>query len=125
MIAGTMALKDWLVPLISVVVTLLGMYYAPKRAVDLALKQFHQQKLWEKKVEVYQQLIGDMSHLYNYYGDAEVAALTGGKAPAMNAEVREAVRTLERHSNAGGFIISPPAETAIQNVIIASTDPDY
>ena len=116
-----MTTENWL----TLLLTILGLYLGPKIAVHLALKQFHQQKLWEKKVEIYQQLIRDMSHLYSHFSDAEMSELMGYTAETGSPEIKEAQRTLERHSNAGGFIISPIAEKAIRNALTALSNPDY
>ena len=111
-----MSTKDLLQLCVPVLATLLGLYFGPRIAVSLALRQFHQQKLWEKKVEAYQQLLGDMSHLCQAYCSAfDNSVMQGGEQTLeSHDELKKAVQTIQRHAYAGGFIISLEAEVAVQ-----------
>jgi len=116
--------KDWLV-IAQIIVTLAGMYIGPKLAIYFSLKQFHHQELLKKKIETYQQLIQDMSQLCRFYSDRFDNALQAGRPPEQTTTLKDARITLERHSNAGGFIISEKAEIALRQILNTMTGVHY
>lgn len=69
-----MEFKDWLVPLLTIVGSFGGAYYA----AQLALSRFTSEKVWEKKSEAYTSIFEALHHMKNRF-DAlrEETAITG------------------------------------------------
>ncbi len=102
--------------------TAAALFIGPWWAVRRSIAQFHEQKIWEKQVETYQQLISDISHLYEDYSDNFQRAVTDQKPSELSSELKEARTRLERHANCGGFIVSERAGETIRKALY-STDP--
>jgi hypothetical protein len=88
-------------------------------------KQFHSQKVWEKKIEIYQQLLGDMSQLYEYYSDNFDNQVQRLSSREFRGDIKASIQALERHAHAGGFIISITAGNAVRDVVIKINSHSY
>lgn len=86
-------------------------------ATYLALKRFRAEKLWEKKVDAYTQLIG-AAHEMKRTRDAELDALAAGDndrkeyGKKLWTESHDAKRLIFRLSDAASFLISEEIERA-------------
>jgi len=60
-----MRIEHWL-GITQIVITLLGMWFAPRIAVQLSLRQFRSQKWWERLSLSYDGLLRSLSYIYWY-----------------------------------------------------------
>jgi hypothetical protein len=110
--------------LLTALMTAIGLYLGPKLAVRRSLEQNHSQTILTRKIDVYQQLIGDMSELLEYYSDSFTASIMG-LSKTKSETIATAQRTLERNAGAGGFIISQAAEDALKRTMSALSERNY
>lgn len=108
--------EHWLT-LANVILTAIGLYFAPKIAVKRALEQFRATKWWEKQQEAYSCLLGHISTI-RYDARLECAAIEEDCERTRGEFLAQLTKTayfeVERFSAQGDYLISPAAAKALQ-----------
>src|ERR1039458_7187057 len=117
---------EHLISLAGVILTALltgvGLYFGPKRAVRLALEQFRAEKWWERRATAYDDIVRSASRLCGYHTEC-CGLLRHGDG--INCEWRkealeknrDALVTLEAFKYSGGFVILAEAEESIRRIL--------
>jgi hypothetical protein len=106
------------------VLTVIGLYFGPKRAVRLSLEQFRTQKWWERKASAYDDLIRATSRLLAYHGEC-FDMITMGWNPSEEKQKesdgarKQAMAVLETYSALGGFSISEDAGKVVKRILLS------
>jgi hypothetical protein len=117
---------EHLISLAGVILTALltgvGLYIGPKRAVRLALEQFRAEKWWERKATAYDDIVRSASRLCGFHCDCYASLKLGyhiGEEwlEACRVKNQEATAVLETHRFSGGFVISEEAGRSINRIL--------
>jgi len=102
---------DWKNILISVLLSLIPVIAVAFLTVRLSLRQFYSQKWWEKKIETYSSIIGDLSNLLYCVGELfdeawGIKEFNDNRNRALSKNYIKSIESLKKAVSLGAFIIS-------------------
>ena len=108
--------------IVSVAITLIGIFVAPWLAVKMSLKQFRSTRWWEKQAESYSNIVGHLTTLQYALGawcdeSMHLRDLSKSEKETLNKKFGEAREVIEKAAAAGAYMISEEASNALTTLI--------
>jgi hypothetical protein len=108
--------------IVSVAITLIGIFVAPWLAVRMSLKQFRSTKWWEKQAEAYSNIMEHLTTLQYALGawcdeSSHQRDLSKSEKETLNKKFGEAREVIAKATAAGAYMISTEASNALTTCI--------
>lgn len=108
--------------IVSVAITLIGIFVAPWLAVRMSLKQFRSTRWWEKKAEAYSNIMEHLTTLQFALGawcdeSSHLRDFSKSEKEILNKKFGEATEVIEKAAAAGAYMISNEASNALTTCI--------